>query len=136
MTNRTINQNADAALAHLSNALDDLESSPDQRPVPLIREAMEHLREIMTTAERAAGGVDVGDAMVERMAVNRYRPIPSGVIGYAVVAGDGTRKLFCGTKDECYVVARKLTEAFLDGAYAALTAALSPRADADSAGGA
>jgi len=37
---------ANKALAHLSNALEDLESSPDQRPVPLIREAMWHVRQM------------------------------------------------------------------------------------------
>lgn len=36
----------DGALAHISNALEDLTSSPDQRPVPLLREAMELLREV------------------------------------------------------------------------------------------
>lgn len=69
-----------------------------------------------------------GDALVtmpdgiERMAVNRYRPVPSGVLAYKVVGGDGYRSLFFGTKDECQIVARKLTEAFLDGAHAALAA--------------
>lgn len=37
---------AGAALAHLSNALDDLQYSPDQRPVPLIREAMWHVQQL------------------------------------------------------------------------------------------
>jgi hypothetical protein len=53
------------------------------------------------------------------MAVNRYRPVPNGLLGYKVVAGDGTRSLYSGTKDSCYLVARKLTEAFLDGAFVA-----------------
>lgn len=34
----------DQALAHISNALDDLQYSPDQRPVPLLNEAMHHIR--------------------------------------------------------------------------------------------
>lgn len=59
---------------------------------------------------------------IERMAVNRYRPVPSGVLAYKVVGGDGDRSLFSGTKDECQIVARKLTEAFLDGAHSAITA--------------
>lgn len=41
MTNMAL---IDSALSHLSNALDDLHYSPDQRPVPLIREAMDDLR--------------------------------------------------------------------------------------------
>ena len=48
-----IAQHADAALAHLSNALDDLQYSPDQRPVPLINEAMAGLRSILRAAPRA-----------------------------------------------------------------------------------
>jgi hypothetical protein len=36
-----------AALAHISNALDDLDSSPDQRPVPLLQEAMYHIRAML-----------------------------------------------------------------------------------------
>lgn len=40
---------AGAALAHLSNALDDLQYSPDQRPVPLIREAMWHVQQLQAT---------------------------------------------------------------------------------------
>ena len=59
---------------------------------------------------------------IEMMATNRYRPVPSGVLAYKVVGGDGNRSLFSGTKDECQIVARKLTEAFLDGAHVALTA--------------
>ncbi len=56
MAARTIKESADAALAHLSSALDDLESSPDQRPVPLIREAMEYLREIQLAAQEVRNG--------------------------------------------------------------------------------
>lgn len=59
---------------------------------------------------------------IEMMAINRYRPVPSGVLAYKVVGGDGNRSLFSGTKDECQIVARKLTEAFLDGAHVALAA--------------
>lgn len=55
---------------------------------------------------------------LESLAINRYRPVPAGVFAYKVVAGDGERSLFSGTKDECQIVARKLTEAFLDGAHA------------------
>lgn len=42
-----ISHHASAALAHLSNALEDLLYSPDQRPVPLINEAMANLHEIL-----------------------------------------------------------------------------------------
>lgn len=44
---------AKKALAHLSNALEDLTSSPDQRPVPLIREAMWHLQQLQQLAGAA-----------------------------------------------------------------------------------
>lgn len=44
----------DGALAHISNALEDLTSSPDQRPVPLLREAMELLREVQAEPEADA----------------------------------------------------------------------------------
>ncbi|MDH2239112.1 hypothetical protein N5K27_22645 [Pigmentiphaga sp. GD03639] len=60
---------------------------------------------------------------IERLAINRYRPVPAGALAYKVVAGDGSRSLFSGTKDECQIVARKLTEAFLDGAHVAINAA-------------
>lgn len=56
---------------------------------------------------------------IERIATTRYRCVPIRLFGYKVVSGDGDRSLFEGTKDECYVVARKLTEAFLDGAHVA-----------------
>lgn len=45
---------AGAALAHLSNALDDLQYSPDQRPVPLIREAMWHVQQVQATSPEVA----------------------------------------------------------------------------------
>lgn len=48
----TVNHAA-AALAHLSNALDDLQYSPDQRPVPLIREAMWHVQQVQATSTEA-----------------------------------------------------------------------------------
>lgn len=65
----------------------------------------------------------------EQMAVNRYRPVLDGMFGYKVVAGDGTRSLYTGTKDSCLRVAEKLTEAFLDGAFVASNAA--PQASAE-----
>lgn len=82
----------------------------------------------------------VGDKAVlediEHLAVNRYRPVPAGVLAYKVVGGDGARSLFSGTKDECQIVARKLTEAFLDGAYAALVQPqeAAPSQDAEAVG--
>ncbi|AHC56540.1 hypothetical protein JJJA_0024 [Achromobacter phage JWDelta] len=60
---------------------------------------------------------------IEQMAVNRYRSVPDGNFSYKVVAGDGTRSLYTGTKDACLRVASKLTEAFLDGAFVASDAA-------------
>ncbi|CAB3899748.1 hypothetical protein [Achromobacter deleyi] len=60
---------------------------------------------------------------IEQMAVNRYRPVPDGKFSYKVVAGDGSRSLYTGTKDSCLRVAAKLTEAFLDGAFVASYAA-------------
>lgn len=66
---------------------------------------------------------------IEQMAVNRYRPVPDGKFSYKVVAGDGSRSLYTGTKDSCLRVAAKLTEAFLDGAFVASDAA--PQASAE-----
>lgn len=43
-------RNGEAALAEISNALDDLQYSPDQRPVPLLREAMEYIRAMLAAA--------------------------------------------------------------------------------------
>lgn len=57
---------------------------------------------------------------IERLAVNRYRLVPNRLYGYKVVAGDGSRAVFEGFKSECEVIARKLTEAFLDGAHVAV----------------
>lgn len=70
-----------------------------------------------------AAPVTAAPVDAEELARNRYRPVPDGLIAYRVVAGDGTRSLFSGTKDACNIVARKLTEAFLDGAYVASTPA-------------
>ena len=56
---------------------------------------------------------------VEQLAITRYRPVPNGMFGYKVVAGDGARSVFEGTKSECTLIARKLIEAFLDGAHVA-----------------
>ena len=81
----------------------------------------EALRAPQPAAQQGDARVTLPDD-IERMAVNRYRPVPSGVLAYKVVGGDGDRSLFSGTKDECQIVARKLTEAFLDGAHVALTA--------------
>lgn len=81
----------------------------------------EALRAPQPAAQQGDARVTLPDD-IERMAVNRYRPVPSGVLAYKVVGGDGDRSLFSGTKDECQIVARKLTEAFLDGAHVALAA--------------
>ncbi|WP_063588127.1 hypothetical protein [Achromobacter ruhlandii] len=66
---------------------------------------------------------------IEQMAVNRYRPVPDSKFSYKVVAGDGSRSLYTGTKDSCLRVAAKLTEAFLDGAFVASDA--SPQSSKD-----
>ena len=81
----------------------------------------EALRAPQPAAQQGDARVTLPDD-IERMAVNRYRPVPAGVLAYKVVGGDGDRSLFSGTKDECQIVARKLTEAFLDGAHVALAA--------------
>ena len=52
-----------AALAHLSNALDDLQYSPDQRPVPLIREAMWHVQQMQARIDASPKGDDVADTL-------------------------------------------------------------------------
>lgn len=70
-----------------------------------------------------AAPVTAAPVDLDALAVNRYRPVPDGLLAYKVVAGDGTRSLFSGTMNECNVVARKLTEAFLDGAHVASTLA-------------
>lgn len=96
------------------------------RVVEVIRERIDAAKAAL--AAQQAAPVAQGDASptmprdIEMMATNRYRPVPSGVLAYKVVGGDGNRSLFSGTKDECQIVARKLTEAFLDGAHVALTA--------------
>lgn len=82
----------------------------------------ERLRRVKAEQAPAASAEPV-PGEIERLAVNRYRPVPAGVLAYKVVAGDGSRSLFSGTKDECQIVARKLTEAFLDGAHVAINAA-------------
>lgn len=69
-------------------------------------------------ADRKRRGERVVES-IEKLAINRYRPVPAGLLAYKVVAGDGSRSLFSGTKDECKIVAAKLTEAFLDGAHVA-----------------
>jgi hypothetical protein len=83
------------------------------------------IRELLRSAPVA------GEAQerIEQMAVNRYRPVPDGKFSYKVVAGDGSRSLYTGTKDSCLRVAAKLTEAFLDGAFVASGAA--PQASAE-----
>jgi hypothetical protein len=53
---------------------------------------------------------------IEKTALNRYKAVPDGLF-YKVVAGDGTRALYTGTKHSCRRIADKLTEAFLDGAF-------------------
>ena len=73
---------------------------------------------------------------VENLAVNRYRTAPGDSPLtrpwlYKVVAGDGSRALYTGTKDGCATVARKLTEAFLDGAHAMLAAAHGIKGDTE-----
>lgn len=100
------------------------------RPVGKLTTIREAIDSVMPDAlpepqqvEITAPAVEVVTEDIERMAVNRYRPVPAGVIAYKVLAGDGDRSLFSGTKDECYIVARKLTEAFLDGAFSALALA-------------
>lgn len=77
----------------------------------------------MADARRMAASAEPVPVEIERLAINRYRPVPAGALAYKVVAGDGSRSLFSGTKDECQIVARKLTEAFLDGAHVAINAA-------------
>ena len=57
---------------------------------------------------------------IERLAITRYRTRPKGMFGCEVVAGDGSRSLFEGSRTECCSIARKLTEAFLDGAHIAI----------------
>lgn len=46
-------ESGNAALTHISNALEDLESSPDQRPVGPLREAMHYVRAMLAAAPPA-----------------------------------------------------------------------------------
>jgi hypothetical protein len=56
-----IKASGDAALAQISNALDDLEYSPDQRPVPLLRLAMDYVRDIIAELGQEVGAVGFVD---------------------------------------------------------------------------
>lgn len=51
-------EHGDQALAHVSNALDDLQYSPDQRPVPLLNEAMFHIRAMLAAVPQPDHPVD------------------------------------------------------------------------------
>lgn len=57
---------------------------------------------------------------VEAVALDRYvvKASTQGVFPYAVFAGNGEQQIYCGSKSDCLVVARRLTGAFLDGAFA------------------
>lgn len=85
--------------------------------------------DILRLLRRSAPVAGEAQERIEQMAVNRYRPVPDGKFSYKVVAGDGSRSLYTGTKDSCLRVAAKLTEAFLDGAFVASDAA--PQASKD-----
>lgn len=65
---------------------------------------------------------------IEQLAITRYRTRPKGMFGCEVVAGDGSRSLFEGSRTECCSIARKLAEAFLDGAHVAIAAGAACRA--------
>lgn len=86
-------------------------------------------RERVVSALASAPVAGEAQERIEQMAVNRYRPVPDGKFSYKVVAGDGSRSLYTGTKDSCLRVAAKLTEAFLDGAFVASDA--SPQSSKD-----
>lgn len=91
-------------------------------PARLTREMLLHL--LGDSAPQPVSTTEVAmPEHVEQLAITRYRPVPNGMFGYKVVAGDGARSVFEGTKSECTLIARKLTEAFLDGAHAAIDAA-------------
>lgn len=88
--------------------------------------SMATMQTVLRSARAALAGASVaGEARehIEQMAVNRYRPVPDGMFSYKVVAGNGARSLYTGTKDSCLLVSAKLTEAFLDGAFAASNSA-------------
>lgn len=91
--------------------------------------SIESARAAVLAASRGAPVAGEAQERIEQMAVNRYRPVPDGKFSYKVVAGDGSRSLYTGTKDSCLRVAAKLTEAFLDGAFVASDAA--PQASAE-----
>lgn len=95
-----------------------------------IKNQQDRIERFERLQQQVSGADYLPDSDIEQMAVNRYRPVPSGALAYKVVAGDGSRSLFSGTKDECQIVARKLTEAFLDGAHVALQAQPQPSGNA------
>jgi len=124
-----------------NNAAGYVEFGSTQAVEALVRQVLRDMS-APTTQASPQPAVQQGDASptmpknIEMMATNRYRPVPSGVLAYKVVGGDGNRSLFSGTKGECQIVARKLTEAFLDGAHVALSthpAAPAAQGDAEDA---
>lgn len=56
---------------------------------------------------------------LDRVAAGRFKVVKSKatIFPYSVVAGDGEQELFSGSESTCKHVARKLTGAFLDGAF-------------------
>lgn len=123
LLNKLIHLGARAASAHAkSNSDDGHAGTAAYVEWSELRADMGELIRMAYAASTPSAQGDASPTMpkdIEMMATNRYRPVPSGMLAYKVVGGDGNRSLFSGTKDECQIVARKLTEAFLDGAHVA-----------------
>ncbi|MGE8629498.1 hypothetical protein [Achromobacter denitrificans] len=115
------------AIQALQSALHDIAYTVNRTATP--QQFADHLQREARAALASAPVAGEAREHIEQMAVNRYRLVPDGAFSYKVVAGDGTRSLYTGTKDSCLRVAAKLTEAFLDGAFAVAHAA--PQASAE-----
>ncbi|WP_026382743.1 hypothetical protein [Achromobacter xylosoxidans] len=113
----------------LREALSEIASAWSARTRLPEEDGIQALKDIARAALASAPVAGEAQERIEQMAVNRYRPVPDGKFSYKVVAGDGSRSLYTGTKDSCLRVAAKLTEAFLDGAFVASDA--SPQSSKD-----
>ena len=115
---------SDDSLRFIQRVLEsDAPQSDRERAAQLVRDMRRGQPRTAVIGQTKAASAEPVPVEIERLAINRYRPVPAGALAYKVVAGDGSRSLFSGTKDECQIVARKLTEAFLDGAHVAINAA-------------
>jgi hypothetical protein len=76
--------------------------------------------EIATVSPQGGEANSYPHEKLDEVAASRYKVLPtnSGFWPYSVKAGDGEAELYKGHKSTCDMVARRLTGAFLDGAFA------------------